>query len=148
MGAKLSCWSNIRGERMMRVIAFLFLLLSIQCANAQPSAIACHHDSSDMAASAQPVTEIVPAIAGERVGICGYVVISINNAATIQFFLGTGTNCNGTKMIPSEGITMPNNSVLVNRLPNVYSESPPGYAVCVQITGSGTISYILYWEQY
>jgi hypothetical protein len=129
--------------------AILVFLLAAHGALAQKP---CNLFRSSTTTGAQAITEKVPAVAGKRIYLCGWVLIA-NSMQPLVFELvtGTGTNCASNQTVLLNTITMPANSIMVNRIPYASGEStPPGQAVCLQTTGSATatISSIWYYAQF
>jgi hypothetical protein len=132
-----------------------FLAAILLCAISGHDALAqkmCDKFRSSTTTGAQAITEKVPAVAGKRIYICGWVLIA-NSSQPLSFDLltGTGTNCatNQTELL--NNITMPPNSIMVNRIPYASGEStPPGQAVCLRTTGGAqaTVSSIWYYAQF
>jgi hypothetical protein len=94
----------------------------------------------------------VPAVAGQRVYICGYMLVRTGAAGQdLEFELdsGTGSNCsvNTTPLIGP--MTLPTGTVIVNRIPYAAGEkTPTGHALCVRTFGNGTLIATFYWAQF
>lgn len=136
----------------MRILSILlFSLFSLSVAHAQqtPKLLGCHQNISANSAAVASMAEIIPGIPNKKVGICGYVIIAGGTPANLQFYYGApGTNCGTGTTKLTEKINIAPNSTFFNRIPYVYSETPTGQSVCIEITGTGTITYILYFQQF
>jgi hypothetical protein len=111
-------------------------------------------DQFRAAITAVPVTtptERVPAIAGKRIYLCGYIIMpSSAGGQLVDFELtsGTGTNCATNKVTIIPRMTVPASGI-VNRTDMASGEkSAPGAAMCLQTWGTGSITSIFYWAQF
>jgi hypothetical protein len=126
-------------------LALALVLLAVPAAAQR----ACDQFRSTTTIAPQSITETIAAVDGQRVYLCGFTIINTGAGLTVSLFSGTGINCNANQAALVAPITLPNNSVLVNRIATASGEyTPIGHAVCVQITGSGNLTTLWYWAQF
>lgn len=134
---------------MKHVTLCLILLLAlVACPSAASAQRACDRVSFVTGVGATPVTEFVAGTGAQRVYLCGYMLTASGNAATFQLFSGSGTNCATNKTALTNVVSLPNGGNLVNRLATPTQYTPPGEAMCAEVTGTGTISATVYWAQF
>jgi hypothetical protein len=134
-----------------RLFALLLLPLALPTApdqaQAQSVAVSCINNYV-ATLTAVSSTQVVPAIDGKSVGLCGWALDAGSAPPTVQLVYGTGVNC-GTGTTPfSISVTLANNGFFLDHQQGVYVQTPPGQALCVSVTGTGSIGVGIYWAQY
>jgi hypothetical protein len=125
--------------------ALLLLVLSLP-AHAQTS---CDQFRGVTQVGPSPITERIPAVAGERVYLCGYMLIHSGGPdLDLEISTGTGTNCATNKTLLLPRLSLPGGSAVVNRNPFAGEYTPVGNAVCTETFGSGTLTAVFYWAQF
>jgi hypothetical protein len=130
------------------LVGLILWLLSSGVANAQMSRLNTCIDNFTATVTAG-TTQAVPAILGQRIGLCGWLLDAASGAPPIvQLVYGTGTNCAiGTTPFTTP-IAIPSNGFFLDHQQGVYMQTPVGQALCVQATGNGSIGVAIYWVQY
>jgi hypothetical protein len=129
--------------------ALLIALVLIVAAIPAAAQKACDQFRSATTTAPQSITETIPGIDGQRIYLCGFTIINTGSGLTVSLFSGTGTNCNANQTVLVAPITLPNNSMLVNRIAIAAGEyTPQGHALCVQVTGTGNLTTLWYWTQF
>jgi len=133
---------------MMRLILVLFLLSSI-IPNAMARKVCDQYRSTSTVGPQGPI-EKVPGKAGQRVYLCGYMILKGAQDLEFEVSSGTGTNCanNHTILIPR--ISIPATGI-VNRIAYAAGERTEiGHAVCLQTWGNAAASLnsVFYWAQF
>jgi hypothetical protein len=134
---------------MRFALGLLLLLMLVAPAQAQR---ACDHFTAFQHSAPTGPVEIVPADLSLRVYFCGFLLTQIGPTLDFSILVGHGINC-GTDTINLVTLSLPNDVVLVNRIPTVGPTADYGYAMCLQTstTKSGTppkLGGILYWSQF
>jgi hypothetical protein len=130
------------------LIALSLLLASSTSAAAQ-GAIPCNQWNIIHDVGATSLTQFIPAMANQRIGLCGYAMVSTVGAAALQFAYGTGTNCGAGTTNISPAIVLPVGVSFVNRTQNVVERAPAGSAICYLSVGqTGTMDAIVYWTYF
>ena len=126
------------------------LLQSIAPANTQqvgPPALYCNK-SFVVSAGATSITQIVAAVTGQAIHICGYDINAGAAAGTFQLTVGTGVNCNANTTGITPVYSLAINGVLSARNTTVWYSTPQGYQLCYTITGTGPVGAVVSYGQY
>jgi hypothetical protein len=138
---------------MLRLLAIAGLLLLFSCGEpaksqtAGPSAVYCNKEVV-VSAGATSITQVVAAITGQAIHICGYDINAGAAAGTYQLTVGTGTNCNANTVNVTPVFTLGINGVLVSRPGNAWFSSAQGAQLCHTITGTGPINAVVSYGQF
>jgi hypothetical protein len=138
---------------MLRLIAIAGLLLLYGCgepAKAQtagPPAVYCNK-SFVVGAGATSITQVVAAVTGQAIHICGYDINAGAAAGTYQLTVGTGTNCNANTVNVTPVFALGINGVLSSRNTVVWFSSAQGAQLCHTITGTGPINAVVSYGQF
>jgi hypothetical protein len=141
---------NLMRRCNLIVCALLLSLLFVPNAGAQQAGaqqILCSK-SQQFSLGATSITQIVPAIVGQAIHICGIVLNTGAAAATYQLTVGTGTNCNANTVAVTPAWTLPANGSFVDRNIFTWFSSPQGYALCHTITGTGPMNVLVMYHQF
>lgn len=130
-------------------LAFLFLFLAP--ARAQPTtigpgnAILCNL-ATPVNVGVSGVTQILPAIANQRIVICGWQVTNTAVSGTIQLSYGTGSNCatGNTTLTPVMSV---GNTALTDHTGFAILQTPLSQALCAN-PSVATISAIIWTAQF
>jgi len=125
----------------------LFLSTGAQAQQVGPPPLYCNQ-SFQVSAGATAITQIVAAVAGRAIHICGYDINAGAAAGTFQLSTGTGANCGtGTTSI-TPAFSLAINGVLSARNTTVWYSTPQGNALCYTITGTGPVQALVSYGQY
>jgi hypothetical protein len=136
------------------MVKYLLLALALLIAAPTPAAaqgaIPCNQWSIIHDVGATSATQIIPAMAGQRIGLCGYAMVATMLTAELQFIYGTGVNCGTGSVNISPVITLPVGGTFVNRSENIVERAPAGNAICFLSTSAvgATMDAILYWTYF
>jgi len=127
-------------------LAIIVLLALMSGANAQ--AHVCDKMATFSHAVPTGPVELVPAVPNQRVYYCGFTITAKGNTLDLILSTGTGTNCatNNTPLTPQ--MVFPNDFALSSRQDSVGPYAEPGYALCLQTFGQGTLGGIIYFAQF
>lgn len=103
----------------------------------------------------QQPQEIVSGVPGQRVYICGYVLVANGFPPNVQFLMGQ-TTTDGPCFVSRAPMTplfhLTQNQTVINRNAFPGETTPQGHAVCINSTesgsGQGSMDVILYWAQF
>jgi len=133
---------------MRWVLAILILLPFASAAFAQRL---CDQARNSTAVGTINLVERVPAVAGQRVYLCGYMLARTGAGTDLEFELvsGTGLNCSQNAVTILGPMTLPANTVVVNRIPYAAGEKTEiGHALCLRTFGTGQLTSVFYWAQF
>jgi len=106
--------------------------------NIQPL-IRCNRNASISATNAG-FTQVVAAVGGQSVYVCGYTVVAATVPVGITFGYGTGTNCGTASSDLTGAMTVAASGGMVNTPSNVgVFETPPGQALCIKLSNGATV---------
>jgi len=91
--------------------------------------------------------EIVPAQPNKRIYFCGFFVSARGPTLDMTVMLGQGTNC-GTNTRQILFDNFPSDVAVSNRVERVGPAGDPGYALCIQSSGTGSLTGLIYWAQF
>jgi hypothetical protein len=128
----------------------LALLLAAPTPAAAQGAIPCNQWSIIHDVGATSLTQLIPAGATQRIGLCGYAMVASVAAAELQLAYGTGTNCGAGTTNISPVITLPVGGTFVNRSENIVERAPAGNTVCFVSTSAvgSVMDAIVYWTYF
>ena len=132
---------------MRWILAVLLITCLGQVAMAQRL---CDRVRSTATVGPQGPIEKVPAVAGQRIYICGYMILKGVQDLEFELSSGTGVNCANNRVIMIPRINVPVTGI-INRIPYAAGEKTEvGHAVCVQTWGNAAASLnsIFYWAQF
>lgn len=132
---------------MRWIIVLLGLIVPATAQQAGPPALYCNK-TFVVSAGATATTQIVPAIPGQSVHVCGYDIDAGAAAATFQLITGTGVNCATNTVNVTPAFSLGSNGVLVSRPGNVWYSSPTNNALCYAITGTGPLQAVVSYAQF
>lgn len=112
-----------------------------------PPALYCNK-SFVVSAGATSITQIVAAVTGQAIHICGYDINAGAAAGTFSLTVGTGANCNANTTAVTPAFSLGINGVLSARNTTVWYSSPPAYMLCYTITGTGPVGAVVSYGQY
>jgi hypothetical protein len=131
---------------MIKTSVLLLLLLSML--SPAYGQVPCDRWSHAASTGALPATEIVGAVVGSRIYLCGYVLSASGNPLDFQLISGTGTACANEQTELTPRIALASGGVLVNRIVAAAGEyTPIGHSLCVQTFGTGNLAATVYWLQ-
>jgi len=127
-------------------LAMLCALGAVRPATAQ--GIICNQGSSFHHNNATGPVEIAPAQDGQRIILCGFIVVQKGNTLDLHVLIGQGTNCD-TNQRELFYLQFPNDVAFANRGSDIFQPGDFDYAMCIQTTGSNAqLGGILYWTQF
>jgi hypothetical protein len=112
---------------------------------AGPQAILCNKINN--ASSSATVGVSVAAVPNQTISVCGFHAIAGAAAGTFQLLSGTGATCAGGQTL-TPVIPLPINGSMVDHIDNAWFTLPSANNLCVSITGTGPVSYNLYYVQF
>lgn len=100
-----------------------------------------------LTAGPSAITQIIPAVAGQNINVCGWSVTNTGATGTFSLQTGTGSNCgtNTVTFIPSLNIT--NTAPSTDHVSDAWFSSPQSSALCVT-PSVATISVVVYYAQF
>jgi hypothetical protein len=102
------------------------------------------HKSVAISIAASNTQELVPAITGETVQVCGFVVTEATAAGTAQFKTGTGTTCGtGTVNLTGAMTMVTNGFIAYGDGSSVIFSGNLSSAVCVTAGSGGAVAGVL-----
>jgi hypothetical protein len=110
----------------------------------------CDQSRAAITTGAMAITERVPAIAGKRIYLCGYLILRASGGQDLEFEItsGTGTNCAVGKTTIIPRMDVPLNGI-TNRIAYAAGEkTAQSAAICLQTWGTGSVTSIFYWTQF
>jgi hypothetical protein len=117
-----------------RLAAALFISIGAGAALAQPVSpyglLQCTN-STFYDASTAGATQLVAALAGARIYVCGYTIDVGATATNISLVYGTGTNCATGQTGLTPVWNLPINGFMVDNIAAAPLVAPPGQALCV-----------------
>lgn len=136
----------------MRWLVTLFLFLSL-CISAHaentvgPTNLVICNKVATMAVGPNSITQIVAAVSGQTIFVCGWEVTNTGATGTFSFQSGTGSNCGtGTAtLIPALNIT--NTAPSVDRQQNATIQLPLSAALCIT-PSVATIAAVVWFTQF
>jgi hypothetical protein len=125
------------------------LMLSMFCAGAQAQKACTQVSTFQHTVPTGPV-EVVPGIADQRIYPCGFMLSTKGNSLDFQIWESPAGNCGAPalRVLFSPQMSLPTDVQLINRLENVGPAGPPGYSLCIQTFGAGTLTGAIYWDQF
>jgi hypothetical protein len=131
----------------MKSVWVLMLLLGL-CGSASAQH-ACDRvmPFSHTIASTTPV-ELVPAVPGQRVYYCGFMITQKGNTLDLIIMVGQGPNCATNQIKFTPQLSLPNDFALSSRMETVGPYSDAGYALCIQTLGTGALCGMIYFAQF
>jgi hypothetical protein len=149
---QVSMHPSVKPPRIVRgiLLAGLLALLCGGPANAQtvgPPALYCNK-SFVISVGATSLVQVVAAVPGQAIHICGYDLNAGAAAATFQLTVGTGTNCSTNVTNVTPVFTLGVNGVLVSRPGDVWFSSIQGAQLCYVTTGTGPLNAVVSYGQY
>src|SRR5690242_622163 len=139
-------------KRLLLPFALLLSLWGVVPLKAQPAivgppnAVQCNQLAS-LAVGSTGLTQIVAAVAGQRVFICGWHVTNTGATGTFLFANGTGSNCgtNTVTQIPALNVT--STAPSADHQTFASFQTPIGAAFCVN-PSVNTIAVVIYYAQF
>jgi hypothetical protein len=131
----------------MRWLSMALLLILVAPISAQAQTRPCTNAVAFKHAAPTGPIEIVAGKSNERVYYCGFVLVERGTTLDFIMLTGTGTNC-GTNTINLLSLELPSDVALVNRVESVGPASEIGHSLCLQTSGTGKLSGIIYWAQF
>src|SRR6266436_7151332 len=134
----------------MKKLILLLLLAFTSIAQAEntvgPGAQILCNKVATLAVGSSTITQMVAAVAGQSIFICGWHVTNTAAGGTFSFQNGTGSNCGtGTAtLIPATNVT--SSAPSADHISLATLQVPVGNAFC--ITPIATISAIVYYSQF
>lgn len=136
---------------MRKLSAALFLWLAFAGAalaenTVGPSAQILCNKVATLTAGPAVITQMIPAVAGQSIFLCGWHVTNTAAAGTFSFQNGTGSNCGTgtTTIIPATNVT--SSAPSADHISIATIQVPQGNAFC--ITPIATISAIIFYSQF
>lgn len=128
------------------------LLIAVSTALAQPAGpVPTYCNKTAVGSSGAATTLAVTGVVGQNINLCGFIASAGAAVGTFQIITGTGAIC-GTGTVNVIGLV---NLAINSSLP--YSPSVAQYAMptvptpnsmCVVVTGTGPVSWTLFYGQY
>lgn len=111
-----------------------------------PNLIPCNKVNNGSSGATVGVS--VAPVTGQSISVCGYTASAGAAAGTFQLLSGTGATCGtGTQTI-TPVIPLPINGTVVDHPGNAYFTLPSLNNLCISITGTGPVSYSIYYSQF
>lgn len=136
----------------MVVVAVFVSLMSRERSVAQPTilgpanAIICNL-APQVAVGVTGVTQIVAAVAGQRVFTCGWHVTNTASAGTFQISMGTGSNCGTNNVVLTPVLNVSNTAPSTDHIDFVIFQTGQGQALCFN-PSVATIAALVYAAQF
>lgn len=93
------------------------------------------------------LTQIIAAVAGQSITICGWHVTNTGASGTFSFSYGTGSNCGtGTQLIiPPQNVTL--NAPATDHIDYGFYTTPASQAFCIT-PSVATVAAVVYYNQF
>jgi hypothetical protein len=93
------------------------------------------------------LTQIIAAVAGQSISICGWHVTNTAATGTFAFSYGTGSNCGTGTVTPIPAQNVNSTAPSADHIDYVTITIPVGNALCVNFSVA-TIAGIVYYTQF
>lgn len=111
-----------------------------------PNEIVCNRVNNG--SSGATVGVAVAPITGQQISICGFIAAAGAAAGTFQLITGTGATCATQTATITPVIPLPINGNITDHTSSAWASIPPLSNLCISITGTGPISYNIYYAQF
>jgi hypothetical protein len=94
--------------------------------------------------------EIVPAVAGQRIYLCGYMLAQKGTTLDLQLTFGQGSTCATNRQTVTPVFSLPSDLVIVNRIETIGPASEIGVSLCIQTIGpaGARLTGAIYYAQF
>jgi len=137
---------------MRRLLYALFVVLTSASASAQPTIIgpaqtAICNKIATLAAGPVVTTQIIAAVTGQSIFLCGWHVTNTGATGTFAIQTGTGSNCgtNTVTLIPAVNVT--STAPSADHIEYATAQIGPSLALCVT-PSVATISFVIWYSQF
>jgi hypothetical protein len=111
-----------------------------------PNIIGCNKINNGSSGATVGVS--VAPVANQLVSVCGYSASAGAAAGTFQLIAGTGATCGGSTITLTPVVPLPINGSVVDHIASAWFTLPPLDNLCISITGTGPVSYNIYYSQF
>src|SRR5262245_35410246 len=126
------------------LVAFVACMLMASSAMAQRQ---CDKVTTFAYTTATGPVEIVPGQPGLQIYYCGFALANRGPTLTIKVWGGTVGTC---AVVEDFGPAweFPNDLAIVNRVETVGPHTGPSESICLQTSGTGSLTGAIYWAQF
>jgi len=111
-----------------------------------PNEIQCNRVNNS--SSGATTSTAVAAITGRLISVCGYSASAGAAAGTFQLITGQGATCGTQTATITPVVPLPINGTVVDHTSAAWVTLPSLGNLCVAITGTGPVSYNIYYSQF
>lgn len=90
----------------------------------------------------------VAAVSGQNISVCGFLATAGAAAGTFQLITGQGAACAIQTSTITPTIPLPINGNIVDHTSSAWVTLPPLGNLCIVVTGTGPVSYNIYYAQF
>jgi hypothetical protein len=131
----------------MRLLLALIISLVGAAAQAQEIARACESRYIFTHAAATGPVVVVPGTGQARIHFCGYAIVQKGQALNFQVIAGKGATCQTGTILLTPLIETPSDFQMTTRIPSIPpQQGTEGMSICLQTTGTGRLSGILFYS--
>jgi len=132
------------------VLAGILLLAGCQPSSGQPvgppNEIVCNKVNNGSSGATTGVS--IAAVSGQLISVCGFNATAGAATGTFQLITGQGATCATQTATITPTIPLPINGNVTDHTSNAWVTVPSLGNVCVVITGTGPVSYNIYYAQF
>lgn len=111
-----------------------------------PNEIVCNKVNNG--SSGATVGVAVAPVTGQQISLCGFNATAGAAAGTFQLITGTGATCATQTATITPVIPLPINGNVTDHTSSAWTSVPPLSNLCISITGTGPVSYNIYYAQF
>jgi hypothetical protein len=112
-----------------------------------PSNLLLCNKMAQLPAGSTGNTQVIPAVAGQQISICGWEITNTAANGTFAFSTGTGTNCGTGNSAVTPALNISNTAPSVDRQQYAGFGVPTGNAFCIN-PSVATIAAIVFYAQF
>jgi hypothetical protein len=112
-----------------------------------PNEIVCNKINNSSSGPTAGAT-VVAAVANQQISLCGFLATAGAAAGTFQLITGQGAACATQTATITPTIPLPINGNIVDHTGQAWVSLPTLGNLCVVITGTGPVSYNVYYAQF
>jgi len=111
-----------------------------------PNEIVCNKVNNGSSGATVGVS--VSAVSGQQISLCGFNATAGAAAGTFQLLGGQGATCGTQTVTITPVIPLPINGNVTDHTSSAWVSLPTLSNVCISITGTGPVSYNIYYAQF
>lgn len=109
--------------------------------------VICPFVATLAAGTSSSAVQIVAAVSGQRVSICGWHVTNTASTGTFGIQVGTGSNCgsNSVTVVPAQNVS--SSAPATDHIDYAFYTSPLSNALCI-VPSATTVAGVVYYNQF